>query len=415
MLARSLIVGIDVAKSKLDVCFLDANESPVHPGAVYPNRPSGWSQLLDTLDALCSTKGYTVRCAMESTGVYHEALSRHLGTQKRVPMTVSVLNPRGVKAFGKAMLKDTKTDRLDRQLIAQYTIRMKPEPVEPITEEQRTLKQITRARRRFVEDRNKEVNRLHTLLHRHYPGYQSELGKELSASVLVILSAFQSPRSICDQSIDDLAKLRIGPRHRVRRSIASRLQEVARVAPVQDLGKAVELLISMQAQRIRDLDVQIGKLEECIEELVSEMPAGKLLMSIPGLGSVTVATILAEVGDIRRFESKEAFVGYCGLYSIIWESGDAKRKYKMSRKGNRWLKTALLVVTGPARRHNPSIASYNQRLLSRGKTSKAIGGALARKLAHIIWAVMTHNEPWSPERARRGQDKAEAMLGGKPN
>jgi transposase len=410
MPASALYVGIDVAKSKLDVCFLDAHEAPVRSNAVYPNRPCGWTAMLRTLEKLGAPQRYSVHCAMESTGVYHEALSRHLSTQTRIPMAVSVLNPRGVKHFAKAMLKDTKTDKVDTRLIAQYTIRMKPKPVFAGDEEQRSLKELTRARRRLMEDRSKEVNRLHTALHRHFPGYQSSLGKEFSASLLAILSDLQSPRAILAQSLDDLSNRKIGPRHRVRRAIAIRLQEVAREAPVQDLGKGTELLIGMRARRIRQLDGQLKEIESCIEQLVAEMDAGKLLSSIPGLGPVTVATILAEVGDIRRFKSKEALVGYCGLYATVWESGEAKRTYKMSRKGNRWLKTALLVVSGPARIHNPAIAAYNQRLCSRGKSTKAAGGALARKLTHLIWAIMTRGEPWSAAKAQQGLDKAEAML-----
>jgi transposase len=241
------------------------------------------------------------------------------------------------------------------------------------------------------------------------------VGKVLSASLLVILSDIQSPKSILACSLDDLSQMKLGPRHRVRRAIAIRLQQIAREAPVQDLGKGTELLIGMRARRIRQLDEQLKELESCIEELVADMEAGRLLSSVPGLGPVTVATLLAEVGDISRFKSKEAFVGYCGLYATVWESGEAKRTYQMSRKGNRWLKTALLVVTGPARIHNPTIAAYNQRLLSRGKSTKAIGGALARKLAHLIWAIMTRGEPWSDTRAQHGHQKAEDMLASKPN
>ena len=86
----------------------------------------------------------------------------------------------------------------------------------------------------------------------------------------------------------------------------------------------------------------------------------------------------------------------------------------MSRKGNRWVKTALLVVIGPARIHNPVIAEYDQRLRARGKPNKAIGGALARKLAHIIWAVMTRGQPWSDQRAQKGLAKAKSMLEASP-
>lgn len=415
MSTPNLFVGIDVAKSKFDVCFLDTDESSVRPNATYSNDPHGWAKLLDTLHGLRDSEEYLAHCAMESTGVYHESLCRYLCTQERVPTLVSVLNPFGVKNFGKAMLKDTKTDNIDARLIGQYTNRMKPRPVVQLTDEQRALKEITRSRRRLIEDRNREVNRMYTLLHRHYPGYQTVLGKTLSVSLLAIMSEIQSPRAITDHSLSELVAIRLGPRHHVHAAIAGKLQELAKQVPVQQLHKSTELLIGMRARRIRELDAQIKIVEKSIAALIEEMPQGRLLMTIPGLGPVTAAVVLAEVGDIRRFATKESFVGYCGLYPIVWESGEVKRKYKMSRKGNRWLKTALLVVTGPARIHNPTLALYNRRMQASGKPTKAIGGALARKLAHIIWAVMTNDTPWSPNKAQRGHDKAESMLDSAPN
>ena len=86
----------------------------------------------------------------------------------------------------------------------------------------------------------------------------------------------------------------------------------------------------------------------------------------------------------------------------------------MTRQGNRWLKTALLVVSAAVRRHNTRLAGFYDRLRNAGKSAKAAGGALAAKLAHICWALMTKNEPWSSEIAEQATLKAQAMLASKP-
>lgn len=412
MQVRRFFVGMDVAKDTLDVTILDGDEKTVRPSRTYENNPDGWAQLVETLDTLAS-QGQPVQCAMESTGRYHEGVARCLSGRGQ-STEVHVINPVAVKRFGQAMLKDSKTDKADSRLIALYLIRMKPAVTPMPTQELQALKEVTRRRRRLVEDRGMEKNRLHATLHRHFPGYQQHLGTELTKGLLKVLSEIQSPQAIIDYSVDKLARISVAFRHRFGTKRAEALTALARQAPVQKLSPASELLVKTSADRILSFDVTIKSYDECIAKMVEASPAGRLLLSIPGVGPVTASTILAEVGDMAKFPSADRFVGYCGLYPIVWESGQVKRKYRMSRKGNRWLKTALLVVAGPARMNNPAIASFADRLAQRGKSAKAIGGAIAAKLARIIWAVLTKNEPWSEEIASRGTRKAEAMLAENP-
>lgn len=166
----------------------------------------------------------------------------------------------------------------------------------------------------------------------------------------------------------------------------------------------------MGAQRILQLSEHLRELDKCIDRMLSELYPDQHLTSIPGIGPVSAAAILAEVGDVTRFPDKTQFIGYCGLYPIVWESGNTKRRYQMTRKGNRMLKTTLLVVTASARQYNPVIAAFYERLRKRDKSTKAAGGALARKLAGLVFAILSKNEPWSADVAQRGLEKANAML-----
>lgn len=413
MILPKLFVGIDVSRDKLDVSFFNAEESPVRPMTTFENRPPGWAEFLITLESLSAGHGI-ILCGMESTAVFHEGIARFLREQKTTRVEVHVLNPLTVKRLGQAMLRNAKTDKADSQLIAQFLIRMKPKPVPLPSPMQTALKEVTRRRRRFIGDRSQEINRLHALLHRHYTGYQKIMGRKFTMSFLSVLVEMQSPRTILEHSVEHLAKMSVGHRHVVGPKIAQRIHDTARQAQVQELARSTERLIQMSARRILEIRRHIHTLDDCIEDMGKEMPMVALLLSIPGIGPVTSAVIVAEVGDITRFPTKEKFVGYCGLYPIVWESGTVKRKYRMTRQGNRWLKTALLVVSGATRRYNPRIAAFYARLRKRGKSTKAAGGALAMKMAHFCWAMMTKNESWSPEQAEKGRLKAEAMLAPTP-
>lgn len=408
-----LCVGLDVSNAKIDASFVDREGRTVRQPSTYVNDQQGWTELraaIVSASALVGPKAQVV-CGMESTSNMHKRLEQALRGEKRRQVEVHVLNPRAVKHFGKALLKDAKTDRLDSHLIALFLLRMQPraQAVQPELFEE--LKEATRTRRRLVEERTDHKNRLHKLLRYHLPGYRKVLGiQTFSKRLLVVLAEFGSPHLLIERSVEDLAAMRYGPRHRVGTAFAEKLHALAAEAPCAELAKVTRMLVEMTARRILDLDALLVEIDGAISELLERVFPDQVLTSIPGIGAVSAAAILAEVGDIARFETKSDFVGYCGLYPIVWESGEAKRRYRMTYKGNRMLKMTLLVASAAARQYNPVIGSFYERLRARGKTKKAAGGAIARKLAELVFTLLVRNEPWSAHKAMRGMRKAAAMV-----
>jgi transposase len=212
------------------------------------------------------------------------------------------------------------------------------------------------------------------------------------------------------RAVEELAAIPVGARATVGRTLAEKLHELARQAPERALHRVTQIEFRANARQILDLTTHIAELDVAIEELRGELFPDQRLTSIPGIGKASAAAILAEVGDADRFPDKVRFVGYCGLYPMVWESGQARRRCRMTRKGNRMLRLTLLLATVAARQHNPAIAAFYRRLRERGKSIKAAGGALARKLAHFVFAVLATGEPWSEEIAMRGLAKAEEMI-----
>jgi transposase len=271
------------------------------------------------------------------------------------------------------------------------------------------LKEATRTRRSLIEERTQSKNRLHKLLRFHFPGYQKTLSKELTKRLLVTISAMPSPDMILATPVEEIARMPVAVHHYVGQKFAQALHTLATVAPTGTLPETTRILVQGTARHILELDAFIAQLDVAIKKMLDELHPDQHLTSIPGIGDVSAAAILAEVGDIKRFPTVTDFIGYCGLYPIVWESGAAKRRYRMTRKGNRMLKLTLLVVSTPARRYNPVVGAFYDRLRGRGKSKKAAGGACARKLAELVYAILTKNEPWSDDVARRGMAKAEEM------
>lgn len=408
---ETIYVGIDVSSEKLDVCLLDEEEKSIRPAMVVENGHEGWEELKEEVVAVAEQRGDGTRvvCGMESTGNFHKRVEYELRCEARVELEVHVINPMAVKHFGKALLKDAKTDRVDSELVAKYLRRMQPKLEYQVPEGFEALKEATRTRREFIEERTLHKNRLHKLLRVHFPGYRKYLGAQVSNQLLVTIKEMPSPDKILSHSVEEITSLKVGPRHRVRLGFAESLRELAEVAPQRCLPPVISIALRATASRILELQAIIDELDAAIEDMLCELCPDQHLRSIPGIGAVSTAAILAEVGDIKRFPTVTDFIGYCGLYPVVWESGKVKRRYRMTRKGNRMLKMTFLVASTPASMHNPVIAAFYDRQLRRGKSKRAAGGASARKLAELVYAILSKNEPWSDETARRGLAKAEEM------
>ena len=164
-------------------------------------------------------------------------------------------------------------------------------------------------------------------------------------------------------------------------------QERNRFEAHQATGQA-PLVKSVQAH-LDWLDRQIAELERNITDHIDRHPDLKrdaeLLHSIPGLGDTTVAKVLAYAGDVRRFASAKAFAAFMGVTPRQRQSGHSvKGRTMMSRTGHADLRRALYMPGLVARRHNPVLKAFADRLRATGLAPKAVIGAVMRKLAHLI-------------------------------
>ena len=146
------ILGIDVAKAKLDVA-LQLTDGKIR-SKVVANTPEGFAVLSDWLDKYGMTD---LHVCMEATGIYWEAVAEFLADAGH---TVSVVNPAQIKAFGVAGLVRTKTDRVDARLIARFCLVQHPEPWQAPSPAIRKLRALVARRDSLNAMRTQERNRL---------------------------------------------------------------------------------------------------------------------------------------------------------------------------------------------------------------------------------------------------------------
>jgi transposase len=152
---------------------------------------------------------------------------------------------------------------------------------------------------------------------------------------------------------------------------------------------------------LRWLEERIAKLDRQLDERVRSSPAWRakddLLRGIPGIGPVASRTLLAGVPELGRLTNKQA-AALVGLAPMADDSGQHRGARRIM--GGRGLVRAVLYMAAhAARRHNPVLKAFADRLEAAGKKPKVILVAVARKLVVIANAILRSGKPWDPATA----------------
>jgi transposase len=149
------------------------------------------------------------------------------------------------------------------------------------------------------------------------------------------------------------------------------------------------------------LNKQIADVEKHIQEHIEKDAELRhqrdLLVTIPGIGMLTAAKLMAEIQDIDRFKTAAQLAAYAGVTPKIWSSGSSvHKKSKMSKVGNVHLRRAIFLPALVAKRYNPIVKAFSERLLENGKLKCVVTGACMRKLLHIVFGVLKNDIPFDP-------------------
>jgi len=152
-------------------------------------------------------------------------------------------------------------------------------------------------------------------------------------------------------------------------------------------------------QHIEELEQRIKKIRTEIEEHINHGPDLKhkkeLLLSIPGIGEKTMATVLSYFASIHRFNSAKKLAAFCGVAPREYQSGrSVKGRGSMSKIGSAHLRKSLFLPAMVALKYNQALKELKKRLSEKGKPKMVIIGTAMRKLIHIIYGMLKNNEPF---------------------
>jgi transposase len=151
-------------------------------------------------------------------------------------------------------------------------------------------------------------------------------------------------------------------------------------------------------RQIDFLDTEIAGVDEHLAKHALASPEIKRLMTIPGIDVTTAATLMAAIGDIRRFDSAKRLVGYLGLDARVRQSGlSAARHGRISKEGSSAVRHVLVQAAWAAIKTPGPLRAFYQRVKARRGAQIAIV-AVARKLAMLCWQLLTTQQDYAYQR-----------------
>lgn len=325
------------------------------------------------------------RVAIESTGVYW--IPTYTLLEGKVETIVA--NPLHIKN-----IPGRKNDVLDSEWIAEICLngQIKPSYIPP--KEIREIRELTRSHVKLTQARTAFKNRAHKVLSRagiHISGVISDI---FGKSGMIVLNGILNGKTI-DQTFVEIKNKKIKiKKTELKDSLKGELSQ-------NDIFVIKECLESIKFfdKKINEFD---SKINENLKGMSKEM---KILMSIPGVGFTTAAAIMAEIGNIDVFSKPKKLVGWSGLAPSINESAGKSSNGHITKKGNKFLRTILVLAANSIAIGRPNkLRFFYQRIKGKKGHKKAIV-ALARKLVSIIHHLLTFKEVYSEEEGKQKQFK----------
>jgi transposase len=334
---------------------------------------------------------------MESSGHYWMSLASHLA-RRDVP--VAVVNPLAAKYFAKSRLGRTKSDPADARSLAEMAMREQPVARDALAGVE--LRQAARFAMTLVTEQARICQRLIRLVELGFPELGELFEDPACRTAREVLRVAPTAAVARRRRTSTLADANKGPGHRrLGESKAERLKAAADESiAVPELDDEVAFEIGMLLDQYDLLEEQIESAETHVAGLLDGELARRL-GTIPGVGPAITATLIAEIGDIWRFDDFDQLLAYAGIHPAERSSGkkgaNPETSWHMSKAGNAHLRAAAyrLAVVGVT--HNPVIRAHYQRKREAGKSKMNALGHCMRKGLSIVWGVWRNGQDFDPD------------------
>ena len=401
-----LILGCDIGSETHYVRAIDTRGRELSKSVFgFSNTAEGFESMLDWSTKLAAANDKKqIVLGLEPTGHYWFCLTTWLVAKG---ISVVQVNPYAVKQTKEvednSQLKDDKKDpKLIANLVKDGNFGMPYLPEKVYAE----LRRLSMFREQLNEDRIRAINRMHREMKIYFPEYKEALGRVEGAFSLELLKQTPFPEEI--QTLGEEGIRQIWHDAKLRGRGYSRVREIVGYAKtsvgMKDGAEASAMAVKWFVKEIRELDEKLAEIEKLMREKYQEIPYAKNILEISGIGENTLSGILAEMGDISRFDDVKEIQKLSGLGLVACSSGKHKGETKISHRGRKrlryWLFQAAKSAVAHAEEFKELHVYYTTRADNPLKKMQSLI-VIACKLLRIIYGILKNGTVYDPKKMLR--------------
>ena len=408
----TIVVGVDIGSEKNYARAFRGNGIEITRKAFFfPNTLTGFKAFDEWVTKLVVPLAEKkIIVGVEPTGHYWFNFADYCQGKQ---MTVVTVAPQHVK-HSKEMDDNTqrKDDRKDPRVIAKlviegrYCIPYRPKGIYA------ELRVAYNRRCEIVEAEIRAKNRIRRWFDLYFPEYRTVYGSVTAITGMMILKEGPLPKDIVSLGVDGI--LRIWRAHKLRAAGYKRAKTLYEAAQTSicppDAGRAVRMELWQLLEEYEQIEKQLNDADIMIGIVTAEIPEANELMKIPGIGMITAAGMISEIGDIRRFDDPREIQKLAGLAIVVNESGKHKGQSEISRRGRKRLRKILFQAAMSLVKSNKGFKTVHDYFTTREKNPlKKMQSlmAVAAKLLRVCFGMVKNSTPYDPTKVLKDIRKME--------
>ena len=390
------IISSDVSKGCSHAQGFLSSGKPLGKAFRFEHDMEGYGKISELASRLTEKTGVNPSAVYEFTGVYAMPLMAFLIDSG---FTIYQISPLESAKMRKAEIRPTKNDSLDCSSIAKVYY---GRPLRPLSIPDQTYSDLKEMSRQYQYELGvavEEKNRYRRCLDAVWPLFDQVAAYDSRASLSIVIR-FGHPSNIKTRRgvASAIEGVLLGS-HTTRDGL---IEDVIEYAKAHNSGCASDSYLVREtvemAKRVRREKERLGEALGRMLETAAKLPGFQLLESIPGIRDTSALRLIAEIGDISKYNDAKAFVAYIGLDPMVLQSGkNAGEHLHITKKGNKFLRCTLYLCVTNILTHYPDskIGKFVIKKKKDGLCQKAAKIAGCAKLARIIYSMMTNGAYYS--------------------
>ena len=384
---ESMIVSLDIGKQSHFGYFRTPDGQDVKPFSFGNNR-AGFERFYNKLCRFQKVHGLRqVLVGFESTGPYAEPLMHFLATK---PVQLVQINPMHTKRMKELVGNSPgKTDAKDPRVIADVMMLGHWLTVVVPQGAAAELRRLTHARQRAIKQRTAMLNQLQHLIFIIFPEFLQVIKNVSCKTGLYLAAHCSTPQAVMALGLASLSR---AMRHvscgKMGHARAVQLFEAAqRSVGVSEACESMVTEIGYLVEQIQQANSFVSRLEAQMSKYLDQIPYSAYLLSLRGIGPVTAAGLIGEVGDFWQFRTISEITKLAGLDLYEISSGKHKGQRRISKRGRPLMRKLLYFAAINTVRTNGVMYEPYQRMLARGMPKMKALVAISRKLLAVMFAL----------------------------